>query len=107
MLPAVAACLSNTEAEAFVRFCYGRKRVGWPDLYDEMVAVAARGTFRGMGHDELREIGVGFTLSETPGLAELVRRIASEDQAARRAARAAAIEARLDSLAASSLEGAA
>ena len=92
MLPAVPATASP-EAEAFVRFCYQRRRVGWPELYDEMCAVATRGLFRGMGHDALAEIGVGFSLFETPRLAQLVSRIVGEEQAARRAARAAAVEA--------------
>jgi hypothetical protein len=92
MLPAVAAPASP-EAEAFVRFCYQRRRVGWPELYDEMCAVATRGLFRGMGHDALSEIGVGFSLFETPRLAQLVRRVVGEEQAARRAARVAAVEA--------------
>jgi hypothetical protein len=94
MLPVGApACPATPEAEAFVRFCYQRRRVGWPELYDEMCAVATRGLFRGMGHAELAEIGVGFSLYETPRLAQLVTRIADEEQAARRAVRAAAIEA--------------
>jgi hypothetical protein len=93
MLPAGPACQPTPEAEAFVRFCYQRRRVAWPELYDEMCAVATRGLFRGMGHDALAEIGVGFSLFETPRLAALVTRIASEEQAARRAARAAALEA--------------
>ena len=93
MLPAGPASLPTSEAEAFVRFCYQRRRVGWPELYDEMCAVATRGLFRGMGHDALAEIGVGFSLFQTPRLAELVTRIASEEQAARRAARTAALEA--------------
>ncbi len=92
MLPA-GPCTATPEAEAFVRFCYQRRRVGWPELYDEMCAVATRGLFRGMGHDALAEIGVGFGLFETPRLAAIVTRIASEEQAARRAARAAALEA--------------
>jgi hypothetical protein len=98
MLPAgpaawPTACPSTPEAEAFVRFCYQRRRVGWPELYDEMCAVATRGLFRGMGHDALAEIGVGFSLFQTPRLAQLVIRIVAEEQAARRAARVAAIEA--------------
>jgi hypothetical protein len=93
MLPAdVAAGTTTPEAEAFVRFCYQRRRVGWPELYDEMCLVATRGLFRGMGHDALAEIGVGFTLFECPRLAALVTRVAAEEQAARRAARAAALE---------------
>ncbi len=94
MLPVgTVACPTSPEAEAFVRFCYQRRRVGWPELYDEMCAVATRGLFRGMGHEELAEVGVGFSLFETPRLAELVGRVVSEDQATRRAARAAALEA--------------
>ena len=93
MLPAPHAASSTPEAEAFVRFCYQRRRVGWPELYDEMCAVATRGLYQGMGHDALAEIGVGFSLFETPRLAQLVSRIVAEEQAARRAARAALIEA--------------
>jgi len=98
MLPADAASgQPMPEAEAFVRFCYQRRRVGWPELYDEMCLVATRGLFRGMGHDALAEVGVGFSLFETPRLAALVTRVATEEQAARRAARAAALEgARLE-----------
>jgi hypothetical protein len=93
MLPVGTAACTSPEAEAFVRFCYQRRRVGWPELYDEMCAVATRGLYRGMGHEALSEIGVGFSLFETPRLAQLVTRIVTEEQAARRAARAALIEA--------------
>jgi hypothetical protein len=93
MLPVGTAACPSPEAEAFVRFCYQRRRVGWPELYDEMCAVATRGLFRGMGHEALAEIGVGFSLFESPRLAALVQRIVTEEQAARRAARAAMIEA--------------
>ena len=89
MLPAGPAALPSTpEAEAFVRFCYQRRRVGWPELYDEMCAVATRGLYQGMGTDALAEIGVGFSLFETPRLAQLVMRVVAEEQAARRAAKA-------------------
>jgi hypothetical protein len=91
--PAIPACSSTPEAEAFVRFCYQRRRVGWPELYDEMCHVATRGLFRGMGSDALADVGVGFSLFETPKLAALVARIVGEEQAARRAARAATLEA--------------
>jgi hypothetical protein len=96
MLSDVAYTASTPEAEAFVRFCYQRRRVGWPELYDEMCAVATRGLFRGMGHEALAEIGVGFSLFETPRLAALVTRVAAEEQALRRAARAEALAARRD-----------
>jgi hypothetical protein len=95
MLPAgtaAAAPATTPEAEAFVRFCYQRRRVGWPELYDEMCLVATRGLFRGMGREALSEVGVGFSLFETPRMAQLVRAVVGEELAARRAARAAALD---------------
>lgn len=65
----------STEAIEFVRFCYARRPVPWPELYDEMSAVAARGLFRGWGYLELAEHGIVLTLSEMPILAALVRAI--------------------------------
>ena len=96
MLPvgtAPAAAATTEEAEAFVRFCYQRRRVGWPELYDEMCLVAMRGLFRGMGREALADVGVGFSLFETPRMAQLVHRVVGEELAARRAARAAALDA--------------
>ncbi len=69
----------SPEAIDFVRFCYRRRRVGWPDLYDEMCAVASRGLYRGFGSDELSALGVGFGLFELPTLASLVARVVAED----------------------------
>ena len=72
------------DAIEFVRFCYRRRRVGWPELYDEMCAVAGRGLYRGYGSDDLGRIGIGLTLFEMPGLALMVHRVVSEDQERRR-----------------------
>lgn len=74
----------DPEAAEFVRFCYRRRRVGWPELYDEMCAVAARGLFRGYGADDLAGLGIGFSLFDMPALAVLVRRIVDEELALRR-----------------------
>ncbi len=71
-------------AVEFIRFCYRRRRVGWPELYDEMCAVAARGLFRGLVADDLAAHGVGFSLYDMPALAALSTRIVVEEQAARR-----------------------
>ncbi len=62
----------SPEALEFVRYCYGRRRVPWPELYDEMCAVAARGLYNGWGFDELAEHGIGFSLADLPRLASLV-----------------------------------
>jgi hypothetical protein len=61
------------EIEAFIRFCHDRRSAEWPELYDEMCAVAARGEFKGWGHDQLADRGVTFALSGMPRLAGWVR----------------------------------
>jgi hypothetical protein len=57
----------------FIRFCHHRRHVGWPELYDEMCAVAGRREFNGWGHEQLAERGVTFALFEMPRLASWVR----------------------------------
>jgi len=74
----------DPEAVEFIRFCYQRRRVGWPELYDEMCAVAARGLYRGYGSDDLAGFGIGFTLFEMPSLAAMSRVVVAEEQARRR-----------------------
>ena len=79
-----AAASPEAEALEFVRFCHRRKHVGWPELYDEMCAVAGKGLYRGYGTEELSEIGIGFGLFQMPALAGLVSRVVAEDQERRR-----------------------
>ena len=74
----------TADAVDFIRFCYARRRVGWPELYDEMCAVAARGMFRGLGVEDLAAHGIGFGLSDMPALAAMAAGIVSEEQALRR-----------------------
>ena len=74
----------DPDAVEFVRFCYRRRRVGWPELYDEMCAVAGRHLFRGYDADDLAGIGVGFSLFDMPALSILAGRIVAEEQALRR-----------------------
>jgi hypothetical protein len=85
MVPRTAATgASHPDAIEFVRFCYHRRRVGWPELYDEMCAVAGRGLFRGFSSDDLGGIGVGFSLFDMPALANLASRVVAEEVALRR-----------------------
>jgi hypothetical protein len=70
----------SSEAVEFVRFCYRRRRIGWPELYDEMCAVAGRGLYRGWGPDELGAEGIGFSLFEMHTLASLVSRVIAEER---------------------------
>lgn len=63
------------DAVEFIRFCYRRRHVGWPELYDDMCAVAARHEFNGWGHEQLAERGLTFSLYEMPRLAAWVRTV--------------------------------
>ncbi len=73
---------SDPEAVEFVRFCRARRRVGWPELYDEMWAVASRSLFRGYGFGDLEERGIGFSLFGTPHLAAMAVAVIEEERAA-------------------------
>jgi hypothetical protein len=85
MDPRTAATrVPDPDAADFIRFCYRRRRVGWPELYDEMCAVAARGLFRGLGSEDLAAHGIGFSLFDMPALAEMASGIVAEEQALRR-----------------------
>ena len=46
----------------FVSFCFSRRSVEWPLLYDEMCYVASHRLYRGMGYEELRDAGLDLTL---------------------------------------------
>jgi hypothetical protein len=81
--PAVASdgtAEPDAEAVEFVRFCYRRRSVAWPELYDEMCAVAARGDYRGMDYEQLEKLGIGLALSALPRLAEMVARVIAEER---------------------------
>lgn len=62
----------------FIRFCHRRRRVGWPEIYDEMCSVAARREFHGWDQDELARRGITFTLFEMPRLAAWVRTVVAD-----------------------------
>ncbi len=84
---------ASADAVEFVRFCYRRRRVGWPELYDEMCAVTSRRLYRGWSSDELSAEGIGLSLFEMPALAALVDRVVAEEHGRRVLARAMAAEA--------------
>ncbi|MGH2471250.1 MAG: hypothetical protein ACRDG6_02440 [Candidatus Limnocylindria bacterium] len=47
----------------FISFCLSRRAVDWPFLYDEMCYVASKKLYRGLGYEELREVGLDLALS--------------------------------------------
>jgi hypothetical protein len=84
-LPIAEPVPADPRAIEFIRFCYLRRRVSWPSLYDEMCMVAARGVFRGMLYEDLAEVGVSFTLYGMPVLAQLTQQVVFEERARARA----------------------
>lgn len=73
---------ADPEAVDFVRFCRARRRVGWPELYDEMWAVASRGLYRGYDFTALEERGIRFSLFGTPQLAAMAAAVIEEERGA-------------------------
>jgi hypothetical protein len=72
----------STEVVDFIRHCYRRRQVSWPEIYDDMCAVAGRGEFRGWRLADLAERGIGFTIPELPRLAALVERVVEDERSA-------------------------
>jgi hypothetical protein len=60
---------------AFIRFCHRRRGASWPELYDEMCAVAARREFNGWDHAQLASRGLTLSLFEMPRLAAWSRAV--------------------------------
>jgi hypothetical protein len=65
----------SPELVSFITYCHQRRGHGWPELYDEMCAVAARREFNGWDHDDLAARGLTFSLFEMPRLAGWVRAV--------------------------------
>lgn len=71
----------SADLTAFIRYCHRRNGATWPELYDEMCAVAGRREYRGWDHAELAARGLSFTLLEMPRLAGWVRAVLAADAA--------------------------
>ena len=68
---------------AFIRFCHRRRSAAWPELYDEMCAVAARREFKGWDRAELAARGLTFSLLDMPRLAAWTRAVLAGTEAPR------------------------
>ncbi len=68
------------EVVACIRYCYQRRRIGWPELYDEMCGVAARAEFRDMDYERLETLGVRFSLQEMGRLAALAQHVVADER---------------------------
>ncbi len=59
----------------FIMFCFERRGAGWPFLYDEMCYVAGNRLYRGLGYEELRDVGLDFTLGGLGKTSRLVNEL--------------------------------
>ena len=65
----------------FILFCFERRGVGWPSLYDEMCFVAGNRLYRGLGYEELQEAGLDFTLGGLGKTSRLVNEVTRRTRA--------------------------
>ena len=64
----------------FILFCVERRGKNWPALYDEMAIVAGQYQFRGLGHDELRQLGLSLALDHLDETIEMVEQAIAQAQ---------------------------
>ena len=62
----------------FIAYCYQRNRREWPRLYDEMCYVASKRLYRGLGYDELRDVGVDLTFTGMTKMSRIAREVTRE-----------------------------
>ena len=62
----------------FITFCFARRSVEWPLLYDEMCFVAGNRLFKGLGYGELREAGLDLTLGGTARTSRLANEVTKQ-----------------------------
>ena len=64
----------------FILFCVERHGAAWPALYDEMARVAGQRLFRGLGHAELKQLGLSLALDSLDKTIELVKKATVQDK---------------------------
>ncbi|MFO7772701.1 MAG: hypothetical protein R6V59_01945 [Dehalococcoidia bacterium] len=67
------------ELRDFVLFCAQRRTPEWPGIYDEMTRVAGRKLFQGLGYEELKKLGLSFSLSSADKTIQLVKQVTSQN----------------------------
>ena len=63
----------DPELRDFILFCVERRGGEWPTLYDEMARAAGQRLFRGLGHAELRQMGLSLNLDSLDETIQIVK----------------------------------
>jgi len=67
------------ELQDFILFCVERRGESWPDIYDEMARVAGQRLFKGLGHTELKQLGLSLSINRLDETIQLVKQAISKD----------------------------
>ena len=70
----------DSQLREFILFCIERSVKEWPAIYDEMANVAGQRLFRGLGHIELKKLGLSFALSNVGKLIQQVEQVISRQE---------------------------
>jgi hypothetical protein len=68
------------ELRDFILFCVDRRGADWPLLYDEMALVAGQRLFKGLGRNELEQLGLSLALDSLDRTLEMVRLAVAQGQ---------------------------
>jgi len=56
----------------FILFCAEQRGSEWPVIYDEMALAAGQHSFRGLGHSELKQLGLSLSIGSLEETIRLV-----------------------------------
>jgi hypothetical protein len=62
----------------FILFCIERGGKEWPIIYDEMANVAGQRLFKGMGHTELKQVGLSLSFSNIDKLKRQIEQVTDQ-----------------------------
>jgi hypothetical protein len=63
----------------FILFCVQRQGRAWPALYDEMCLVAGQRLYMGLSYDDLRKLGLSFSLTNIEDTIRMVDAVTSNN----------------------------
>ncbi len=64
----------DPQAAGFILYCV-RSHSKWPALYDEMCRVAGQGLYQGLGHKDLRRLGLSLGLNHIEETIQLIESV--------------------------------
>ena len=63
----------------FILFCAEQRGSEWPVIYDEMALAAGQRSFRGLGHSELKQLGLSLGIGSLEETIRLVNQATVQD----------------------------